>query len=40
MTIEVLAQICGKAIDVATELEQGVVGRPPRERSDGDPDRL
>src|SRR5438876_2509973 len=36
MTIEALAQIRGKAVDVATELEQGVVGRPPRERSDGD----
>ena len=35
-----LAQIGGQAVDVAAELEQGILGGPAREGSDGHPDRL
>src|SRR5437867_13115503 len=40
ITVEVLAQISGQPIDVAAELEQRVLGRPARERSDGGADGL
>src|SRR5436309_8464273 len=38
VAMEVLAQVGGKPVDVATELEQRVLGRPTRERSDGNAD--
>jgi len=38
--MKVRAQISGKAIDVAAEVEQGVLGRAARERADGNPDGL
>lgn len=40
VAIEVPAQVVGKAIDVATELEQGIAGRAADERSNGNPDRV
>ena len=38
--MKVRAQIRGKAIDVAAELEQGVLGRSARQRADGNADGL
>ena len=35
-----LAQVGGKAVDVAAEREQRVLGRAPRERADGGADGL
>src|SRR6266566_2745173 len=40
IAVEVLAQIGGQPVDVAAELEQRVLGRPARERSDGGADGL
>jgi len=38
--MEAGAQVGREAVDVAAQLEQGVVGRPTRERPDGGPDGL
>jgi hypothetical protein len=40
VAFEALAQVGGKAVDIATQVEQRVLGRSSREGADGGPNRL